>query len=126
MKEVLIYFSLYYFLVQFVVVFSTLSITSLILFSAQSTVFHGPKNLQCTRTTRSSIYILCNDFTFAADTVWKSNKELEHFTQAFRDMSISLSSSHYSLTILVISISILTFSSPTFAFISSYMHEILE
>ena len=125
MKEILIYFSLYYYLVQFVVVFSTLSITSLILFSAQSTVFHGPKNLQCTRTTRSSIYILCNDFTFA-DTVWKSNKELEHFTQAFRDMSISLSSSHYSLTILVISISILTFSSPTFAFISSYLYEILE
>ena len=47
MKEVLINLSLNYFLVQFVV--STLSITSLTLFFAQSIAFCGSKNLHWTR-----------------------------------------------------------------------------
>ena len=64
------------------------------LFSTQSTAFPGLKNLYWTEILVSIQfldYTLSNDFAFD-DNVWKSYKELEIFSQVFRDMPTSLSS----------------------------------
>ena len=128
MKEVLIYFSLNCYLLQFAVLFSTLSIIFGTLFSAQSTTSPGLKNLYWTEILvpiQFLDYTLSNDFTFD-DNVWKSYKELESFCQVFRDMPTSLFSNHYSHNILFMFICIFShfkykLLSPTFGvYISIY------
>ena len=66
--KILIYFSLNCYLVQFVVIFSTLSITFLTRFCSQSTAFTGPRNLYWTAI--SSPCQLLDLFDFQLIYIW--------------------------------------------------------